>query len=559
MPFLQKHRKLLLILGSIFAVFLIVLIALPFVIDVNRFRPDIERQLGAALGRKVQIGEVDLALLSGGVKVENVSIADDPAFGADPFLTAGSLDVGVELLPLLFSNAIRIESITLREPQLRLIRGANGTWNFSTIGAAGAQRGKSGNPQPAQSQTQAGQSKENSESAPRELSIGSLNIVDGRVLVSTAPRAKPATYDDVDLEASNISHTSVMPFTLSAKTPGAGSLEVEGKAGPLNPANAAETPLDAKVDLKKMDLSASGFLDPAASLAGTLDFDGTLRSDGKVARTEGKVKAEKLRVVRGGGAAGKPVTFDYATEYDLRRQQGMLTRGDVRTGSALAKLTGNYLTQGNSTVLHMKMNAANAPLSELQALLPAFGVVLPGGSSFQGGTVSANLSVDGPVERLVTTGPLNVSQAKLTGFNLASKMSAISSLTGLKGGGPDTMIETLSSNLRVAPEGLVAEKVNLVLPQIGRLTGNGTVGANNALNFKMSALLSEKAGGLLSGISAIGGQAAKNEIPFLIQGTTSNPVFVPDVAGAVKRRLGSTPGKDPQSLIEGLFGKKKQQ
>lgn len=551
MAVLQKHRKLLLILGSIFALFLIVLVALPFVIDVNRFRPEIERQIGSALGRKVQIGDVELALLSGGVKVEKVSIADDPAFGAEPFLTAGSLDVGVEILPLIFSKAIRIESITLREPQLRLIRGNNGKWNYSTIGAAAATPGKSGNPRPAQS-------KDNSESS-RELSIGSLNIVNGRVLVSSAPRSKPAIYEDVDLEASNISHTSVMPFSLSAKTPGSGSVEVEGKVGPLNRANAEETPLEAKVELNRMDVAASGFVDPASGIAGTLDFNGSVRSDGKTARTEGKVKAEKLRVVRGGGTARQPVTFDYATEYDLRRQYGTLTRGDVRTGSALAKLTGNYQTQGNSTVLHMKMSATNTPLSELQGLLPAFGVVLPGGSSFQTGTVNADLSVDGPVERLVTTGPLSVSNAKLTGFDVASKMAAISSLTGLKGGGPDTTIEAFSSNLRVAPEGLVAEKVNLVLPQIGRLTGNGTVGANNALNFKMSAQLSQQAGNLLGGISALGGQAAKNEIPFLIQGTTSNPVFVPDVAGAVKRRLGNTPAKDAESLIEGLFGKKKQE
>ncbi|MCI0353118.1 MAG: DUF748 domain-containing protein [Acidobacteriales bacterium] len=399
-------------------------------------------------------------------------------------------------------------------------------------------------------------------SEPKDLSIGSLKIVDGKVLVSSTPRAAPVAYDDVELEASNISYSSVMPFTVSANAPGGGELKVSGKAGPLNRSNAAETPLDAKMVLKDVDLASTGFVDPASGLAGAVDFDGTIRSDGKTARTQGKLQAEKLRLVRGGSPARQPVTLDYATEYDLRRQAGTLTRGDIRTGKATAKVTGNYQTQGNATVLHMKMNAKDMPLSELQGLLPAFGVVLPGGSSFQGGAVNADLAIEGPVDQLVTNGPLNISNARLTGFNLASKMATLSALTGLKTGGAETLIETFSSNLRVAPEGLRADNVNLILPQIGTLTGAGTVGTNNALNFKMLAKLTSSSGALskLAVLNSLG--QSKDGIPFLIQGTTSNPVFVPDVAGAVGRKLGTpaqnlTSPKDAGGLLEGLFGKKK--
>jgi AsmA protein len=549
MDFLQKRRKLLLVLGSILVALILVAAVLPFIIDVNRFRPQIEQQLQSALGRRVQIGNVHLALFSGGVSVENIAIGEDPAFGSDPFVSARRLDVGVQLLPLLFSNSMRIDSITLREPQVRLLRNGVGRWNFSTLGSTAA---TAKNRQPAGNQ----------KTAPADVSIGSLRIVDGRVLVSSTPRAAPTTYEDVELHASNISFNSVMPFTVSAKTPGGGSIEVEGKAGPLNRSNSAETPLDAKISLDNVDLAATGFVDPASGLAGSLDFDGTVRSDGNIARTQGKVKAEKLRLVRGGTPARQPVAFDYATEYDLRRQSGTLTRGDVRTGSALAKLTGNYQAQGNATVLHMKMNAKDMALSELQGLLPAFGVVLPGGSSFQGGAVNADLAIDGPVDHIVTTGPLNISNARLTGFNLASKMATLSALTGMKTGGAETLIETFSSNLRVAPEGLRADNVNLVIPQIGTMVGSGVVGANNALDFKMLAKLAGGGGALgkLAALNTLG--QSDSGIPFRIQGTTSNPIFVPDVAGVVGRKLAAPGGsnltpKDAGGLLEGLFGKKK--
>ena len=82
------------ITGIAVAVLLVILLALPFLINVNSFRPKIESELTNALGRHVTLGELSLSLFSGKVGVENVSIADDPAFSKSPFITAKSLEVG---------------------------------------------------------------------------------------------------------------------------------------------------------------------------------------------------------------------------------------------------------------------------------------------------------------------------------------------------------------------------------------------------------------------------------------------------------------------------------
>ncbi len=530
-------RKGLLILAAVVVVIVLVALVLPVLVDANKFRPMIETELHKSLDREVHIGNLKLSLLAGGVTAEDISISDDPAFSREAFLQAKSVDVGVEMMPLLFSRTLHVRSLTVNEPQVTLLRTPSGRWNYSSMG------GKKEAKKPSSAQT--------------DLSVGALKIENGRILVGSVPaRGKPRVYEDVKMTVKDLSTTSVMPFDLAAKTPGGGSMKVEGTFGPLNPDDSAATPLKADVKIEHMDMASTGFLDPSSGIAGLLDYTGKLESDGKVAHSSGKATVAKLRVAKGGAPARTPVTLDYATEYDYKRQAGSLTRGNILTGKSTAKLTGTYDTRGESTVVHMKLNGSHLPVDDVEGLLPAFGVVLPSGASLRGGTVDANLSLDGPIDRLVTSGPINVSNTTLAGYNLASKMSAISALAGMRGGS-DTTIQTLSSNLHVSPEGIRTDNLNIVVPSIGTVTGSGTISPSNALNYKMTAKLSS--GGMLGGVSQIAsfGQA-KGTVPVLVQGTTSNPVFIPNVAGAMGNTV-AAPAEGLGGVLGGLFGKKKSQ
>ena len=257
----------------------------------------------------------------------------------------------------------------------------------------------------------------------------------------------------------------------------------------------------------------------------------------------------------------------YATDYDMVKQGGTLTQGDVSMGKALAKLTGTYQSQGEATLLNMKLNADGMPVDDLEAMLPALGIVLPSGSKLQGGTLSVNVGIVGPVDKLVITGPVRLAQTKLQGFNLASKMSAISALSGAQTG-LDTSIQNLSTDARVAPEGVRTQNINLTIPALGTVTGDGTISPGGALNYKMNAALS---GSVVSGLTQLAGVGGKGgSIPFFIQGTTSNPQFMPDVKGLANSELknglgglvggatgGKSPAGSPVDALGGLFGKKK--
>src|SRR5947199_7856244 len=96
------------IIGILILILLVVAIALPFLVNVNSFRPTIESQASSALGRKVTIGNLKLSILTGSVSADDLAIADDPAFGRAPCVTAKRLNLGVEVLPRVFNNTVHV-------------------------------------------------------------------------------------------------------------------------------------------------------------------------------------------------------------------------------------------------------------------------------------------------------------------------------------------------------------------------------------------------------------------------------------------------------------------
>ena len=101
-----------------------------------------------------------------------------------------------------------------------------------------------------------------SSSAAAGFSVAELKIVNGTIVVGRiGAGGKTQTYQDVNLEASDLSYTSQFPFKFSAKTPGDGSVKIEGKAGPIDPTDASLTPLSATVDVEHLDIASTGFVE----------------------------------------------------------------------------------------------------------------------------------------------------------------------------------------------------------------------------------------------------------------------------------------------------------
>jgi len=522
-------NRTLKIVAIVVAVLIVIVVAIPFFVDANTFRPKLETELTGALGREVKLGNLSLSIFSGSVSADDISIADDPQFSKSAFVQAKSLKVGVELMPLIFSKTLNVTELTLKQPEINLVKSEDGAkWNFSSLGGNNASA-----PKPAANAPASGNP---------NLSVAKLNISEGRLTVSrTGSAEKPRVYDKVDIEVINFSFTSSFPFKMTAQLPADGSLKLEGNAGPINADNTAATPLSAKITLQKMNLAASGFIDPAAGIAGIASYDGSVTSDGHEAKTEGKLTVANLQVVQKGSPAGRPVEVTYTVIHNLAKETGSIPQCEIAMGKAVAHVTGTYDAHGQVTSVDMKLNAQAMPVDDLEAMLPALGVVLPPKSTLKGGNLNTTMAIAGPVNKLVTTGTIRLENSSLANFDLGSKLSAISALSGKKTGN-DMVIQNFSSDVRVAPEGTKADNINLNVPSLGVVTGAGTVSPNNELAFKMNAAL------------------AGMGIPFSVEGTTADPKFVPDVKGMAKgmlKGLGNA-GEKPASSLTGLFKKKPQ-
>jgi len=576
-------KRFLKILGIVIAVLIIILIALPFFIDANVFRPKLESELTDALGRQVSVGNLSLSIFTGSVAADNISIADDPKFSNTPFVQAKSLKVGVELIPLTFSKTLNVTNLTLNEPQISLVKSEDGqTWNFSSLGnknasaptpapaaettantseekkasgsagapksAPAAKSAAAPNPAPATPPAESSSSSSPASSNPN-LSVKKLKVNNGQLTVSRADSTEPQrVYRKVNIEVKNFSFTTASPFQMSADLPSVGTMKLSGGAGPIDLTNAARTPFHAKISVQKMNLASSGFIDPAAGIGGNADLDGNIVSDGHQAKADGTVVVNGLKVAAKGSPAGRPVDVKFGVVDDLVKQSGEISQCDISMGKAVAHLTGTFDTAGKVTVVHLKLDGPNMPVDDLEAMLPALGVTLPPQATLKGGVLNVTADTSGAVNELVTVANVKLENTQLANFNLGQKLGGAVSALGGKNTGNDTTIQNFNSDVKVAPQGTQASNINLTVPAIGVLTGDGTVSPSDQLAFKMKA----EVGGL--------------GIPFGVTGTSTDPKFTPDVkgmaSGLLQGALSSASGgnknqqQNPINNVMGLFKKK---
>ena len=125
------------------------------------------------------------------------------------------------MMPLVLRHELHITGFTIESPKIVLIRAADGTWNYSSLGGNNPTRA----------------SKTGTNGAPSvlpDLTVNKIDITDGTVEWGMRPAtAAPREYTGVTVSLENFSFTGPFQFQLSAKLPGDGTLDVKGDAGPI--------------------------------------------------------------------------------------------------------------------------------------------------------------------------------------------------------------------------------------------------------------------------------------------------------------------------------------
>ena len=258
-------------------------------------------QAEQALGRPLQIGDIELSLWGGiGARLQNVALADDPAFSSETFVRAADLQITLKLMPLL-RQELEVGRVIVRDPVIRLIRNAEGVFNFASLG-----RGQTQVTSPQDSGGTQAVPPQASEAAPASgteglpLLVALANIANGDIHYTDRQTRTELRLSQIDLEVENLSLDQPLSLELSAAfLAEQQNLRVSGSFGPLGPeVQVEQLAVDASLSLDPLDSVALGQALPqvAETLPPGLGLSGPLRLSSRVSGTAAALMVSDVRL-----------------------------------------------------------------------------------------------------------------------------------------------------------------------------------------------------------------------------------------------------------------------
>jgi len=127
----KLHGRLWMALAVV--VLLVLALVVPPLISVNHYKGQITHLMAQSLGRPVWLSSVEVRLLPWpGFVLYDLSVAEDPAYGAEPVLHASTVTASLRLLAL-WRGRLEIDKISVDDASLNLVRAGAGRWNLDPI------------------------------------------------------------------------------------------------------------------------------------------------------------------------------------------------------------------------------------------------------------------------------------------------------------------------------------------------------------------------------------------------------------------------------------------
>jgi AsmA protein len=365
---------------------------------VNHYRPQIQTEIEQRLGRKVALGNVKLTLMPLRLRVENLTISEDPNFGRQtPFLKADTVDLSVKLLPLL-AKKVEVETMDVQRPTVQVLKNSKGMWNFSSLGH--------GSYQPSSGSTTG------------VLMKGNLTLHDGQVAVTSLQnRESRKIYDHIDMTLRDFAPGK--PFSIDAvariSSQGGQEINLQGKVGPLSDIAANRTPFDGTLNLKRVAISGlRNFLNTPvlAKTDGIVSGETDIKTENGKLGAVGSVKLENARI--NGLDVGYPITAQYNLSGDSVANVITIVSSSITLGSAPVSVSGSVNLQSTPAQLDLKVGSEGASIGEVTRLASAFGVAFAPDTTVTG-QMDGDLQIRGPVNNPTLNGRVSARDLRIAG------------------------------------------------------------------------------------------------------------------------------------------------
>jgi len=259
-------KWLLIVCGGLLVVILAIILIAPSLVDINKFRPQIENAVSEATGRPFTLGEdLRLSLFPWtSVTVNDVHLGNPPGFEEKDLFRLETLEVRVEFMPLVLSffKDIQVKTFILKGARIVLETGKDGKTNWEGIvktTTGSSHEGKKEDAAPPESKPLVGL-------PVNSIAIGEIAITEGSLLFIDHTKEERFHISDLTLELKDVSLDRPVHLIFSAFANGH-PLSLNGSVGPLGKDLGKGTiPVDLSLSaLKQLDVKLKGSVSDAAS------------------------------------------------------------------------------------------------------------------------------------------------------------------------------------------------------------------------------------------------------------------------------------------------------
>jgi len=264
---MMKFFKWILILaGGLILIIVLALLVIPMFVDVQQYKPHIEKRVSEAVGRPFSLGgDLKFSLFPwAGLSFNDLKLGNPSGFEEKDFVSIHSFDVRVKLLPLL-SKDIQIKRFVVQGAQVVLEKTRDGrvNWEFKE---------KTLKELPSETQREIPKTGNSFEGLPlKALSVGEFEVSDGSVLWIDHAKNERKKVSDMRLHLKDISLDQPVHLDFFARVENH-PLSLTGHIGPMGKDIGKGTiPLD--LSLKAVDHLAMNLKGRIVDPISRLQFD----------------------------------------------------------------------------------------------------------------------------------------------------------------------------------------------------------------------------------------------------------------------------------------------
>ena len=512
--------KVLVRVGIWLLLLVVLLLVLPFLIDLNKYQDQYRPVIEEALNRKITLEDIRLTLFPKiGARVAQVVVQDDPTFSSDSFASLTSLDVRVNVWPLLIGR-IEIDEIALRDPVMTIVKNRQGLLNVSTMRKRDA-------PTPDTMASEPAPSAGGPLKLLARLGVDRFSLTGGKFSYRDLSAAKSSAYvlQGVNAQLNHVQVGQTASVHLNALVqPLHLPVTVDGTFGPL-----AET-----LDIETLNLH---FVGGHATRSGAAD------NAVDVPLTPPFKKPVKIK--------------DVQVTADLKGHEGRLHNLSFQLFNGQVRGQGTVTVGSDAPPFSGKISVQAVQLGPLMDAAGIDRVWVSGTGDAEFSMQGRGFSKPSLTRALKGTGHLVLKDGRIEGINLMQEATTLLQASGFSQDMMKfTIFSIIDSEMEIKQGRIHVRQFRMESPGFQTIA-TGTVGFDTTLNLRASLNLSEELSKKIAGTSSavkVALTEGRMRVPLVITGTTQAPSFGLDteaLKGQVKAKALEATG----GLISNMFQK----